>query len=199
LLAKSPKIKLLTLSESRKIALLDLHVYASVFEISEKREVEKKAALFVVREVLDDQNLEILYQENGKPYLSNKIKISISHSHDLLAVLFSSDNGEVGVDIEKVRDKVLKIKHKFLSESELQELENASPELYTLYWGAKEAIYKSAGVSGLLFAEQISIEPFSFLKTGGKMMAQVNHSECKKSYTLRYEIFEDYVLVYTNR
>jgi 4'-phosphopantetheinyl transferase len=41
--------------------------------------------------------------------------ISISHSHDKLAIIVNEKEA-TGIDIELIRDKVLKIKHKFLSQ-----------------------------------------------------------------------------------
>jgi phosphopantetheinyl transferase (holo-ACP synthase) len=96
-----------------------------------------------------------------------------------------------------VRDKVLKIREKFLSVRELEELRNATAEKYTLYWAAKEAIYKAHGTEGLIFAEQIAIEPFLMEEKKGEIFARVTREGSRKDYCLSYHLLNDYVLVYT--
>ena len=194
---KSPEISHSVIHQQLELAILNLNEYATRFNLTDKRTIEKQAALYVVRTILKDDTLEILYRESGKPYLSNNIQISISHSYDWLVVLFSFNGVAVGVDIEKVRDKVLNIKEKFLSEKELQDLKNASVEKYITYWAVKEAIYKAIGKRGLIFEEHIYIEDFIYSPQGGKINAQVIGSELKKTYTLHYQSLNEYILVYT--
>jgi phosphopantetheine--protein transferase-like protein len=194
---KSPEISHSVIHQQLELAILNLNEYATRFNLTDKRTIEKQAALYVVRTILKDDTLEILYRESGKPYLSNNIQISISHSYDWLVVLFSFNGVAVGVDIEKVRDKVLNIKEKFLSEKELQDLKNASVEKYITYWAVKEAIYKAIGKIGLIFEEHIYIEDFIYSPQGGKINAQVIGSELKKTYTLHYQSLNEYILVYT--
>ena len=197
LTSNNPKIEHFGVNETLQYALLDLGKFALCFNLSDKRTIEKMAALYLVRNILKDESVDIFYEASGKPYLNKSMKISISHSYNWLAVLFSSTQ-EVGIDIEKVRDKILKIKEKFLSSQELTELKDAPLEKYTLYWCAKEALYKASGISGLLFAEQLFIEPFVYSKNGGKIKAILNHPDSKKKHTLHYHILNDYVLVYTD-
>lgn len=60
----------------------------------------------IISEVLKNEyginNYNLFYSDNGKPYLDNNIFISISHSNDLLAMVFDDKN--VGIDIEFYRD-----------------------------------------------------------------------------------------------
>jgi len=197
LTSNSPKIEHFSVNEALQYALLDLEKFALHYNLSDKRTIEKMAALYLVRSILKDESVEIFYEESGKPYLKKSTKISISHSYNWLAVLFSSTQ-EIGIDIEKVRDKILKIKEKFLSSEELNELKDAPLEKYTLYWCAKEVLYKASGISGLLFAEQLFVDPFVYSKNGGKIKAVLNHPDSEKKYTLHYRVLNDYVLVYTD-
>jgi len=194
----SPKIEVFSLSEQLQLGLLNLNEFAEHHKLTDKRAIEKQAALYVVRATLNDNNIEILYKESGKPYLTSDIKISISHSHDWLTVLFSFNDTDIGVDIEKVRDKILNIKNKFLSKTELLHLKDATPEKYTIYWGAKEAIYKALEIAGLNFSEQIFIEDFTYTHKGGIICAIVYLSNSEKKYTLHYKILDNYILVYTD-
>lgn len=192
----SPKIEHFKPDESLQYALLNLDEFAMHFKQEEKRVIEKAAALYLVKHVLKDDLLEIFYEESGKPYLKNGVNISISHSYNYLAVLFSR-KGRVGIDIEKVRDKIIMIRRKFLSPQELKHVQNASLEEHTVYWCAKEALYKVAGINGLIFAEQLLVEPFVYSTKGGEIKALLIQSNSEKKYTLHYRILGEYVLVYT--
>ena len=193
----SPEIKHSVINQQLELAILNLNEFAAHLNLTHKRSIEKQAALYVVRTILKDANLEILYHETGKPYLPN-LNISISHSYDWLTVLFSYNGVDVGVDIEKVRDKILNIKEKFLSEKELQDLNDASLEKYTVYWCVKEAVYKAIGKIGLIFEDHIFIENFTYSQKGGKINANVEDDSIKKTYTLHYQLLNEYILVYTD-
>lgn len=193
----SPEIKHSVINQQLELAILNLNEFAAHFNLTHKRSIEKQAALYVVRTILKDNMLEILYHETGKPYLPH-LNISISHSYDWLTVLFSFNGTDVGVDIEKIRDKILNIKEKFLSKKELRDLKNASVEKYIVYWCVKEAIYKAIGKIGLIFEEHIFVEEFTYSQKGGKINANVEHDGIKKTYTLHYQLFNEYILVYTH-
>lgn len=194
----NPKIEFFSLSEQLQLTLLNLKDFAEHHKLTDKRSIEKQAARYVIRTTLKDSKIDVLYTENGKPYLVGDVKISISHSYDWLTVLFSFNGVDIGVDIEKIRDKILNIKDKFLSKKELQHLKDAPPEKYTIYWGAKEAIYKALEIVGLNFSEQIFIEYFTYTQTGGKICAIVNYSNSEKKHILHYKVLDNYILVYTD-
>ena len=194
----SQKIEVLQLSEELQMAKLNLTDFAEYYNLTDKRIIEKQAAAYVVKDVLKDDDLEILYKESGKPYLLSHVSISISHSYDWLVILFSHTGNNIGVDVEKVRDKILNIKEKFLSANELNHLHHAPPEKYTIYWCAKEAIYKALNIQGLNFSEQIFIEDFSYSHSGDKLNVHVSDTNSKKNYTLHYQVLKNYILVYTD-
>ena len=54
----------------------------------------------------------MFYDENGKPHLKDGKHISITHSFTFSGVIVS--DAEVGIDIEKQRDKIAIIAHKFI-------------------------------------------------------------------------------------
>lgn len=91
---------------------------------------------------------KIHYGNSGKPFSETGF-ISISHSGNWLALMHSK-NKEVGVDVEQIRERILKIKTRFLSESELILAENNLEKL-TLFWSAKEAAFKKFGGNTVFF------------------------------------------------
>ena len=80
---------------------------------------------------------------NGKPHLINsRYHISISHKFPYVSVIF--DTKKCGVDIERIDEKVRKIKSKFLSEDE-ELIVGENLKKLVEYWSMKETAYKVEG------------------------------------------------------
>jgi phosphopantetheinyl transferase len=147
------------------------------------------------------ENSEIFYDEHTKPFLKNSKKhISVSHSHNLLAVII--DDKETGIDIELIKPNVLRIKHKFMNDAELKAIEKGhKEEELTLYWCVKESLYKLYGKKKLSFKENLMVEPFEYLGKGN-IRADIIHPghAGKKKFELHYEKIsaegKDYMLTY---
>lgn len=135
-----------------------------------------------------------LVDEFGKPHLANTdFEISISHSSDHAAVLFSEK--PIGVDIQRLVDKIGRIEHKFMREEESAALnEEHKIEHLHVFWGAKESMYKAYGRKKLDFRGNMSILPFHFMSSG-VIKGIVRKEEFCKEYTIQYERFNDFMLV----
>ena len=132
-----------------------------------------------------------MYTSFNKPYLEGRSEhISISHSHDKLAVLINSKEN-TGVDIELIRDKVVNVQEKFLNEMELSYARNHVDTLLTL-WAAKEAMYKVHGEKELEFAKHLQVAQFFNNEFEGRIV----HSNHTKRYWLKAENIGQYKLVY---
>ena len=95
----------------------------------------------------------------GKPHLVNLPgHISISHCWPYAGVVYHTT--PVGLDIEKVQDKLQRIAPKFLDQDELNQSVQSLDKL-TLRWSAKEALYKLHGRKQLAFKEQLKTGTFS--------------------------------------
>lgn len=103
---------------------------------------------------------DLYYNNYGKPLLTSGRHISISHSYYFSTIAVSDE--EIGIDIEKVRNMITTIQHKFVN-TDYDSLsdENLIKQL-TIIWGAKEAMYKIYPYGGLSFREHIAINPFLF-------------------------------------
>lgn len=137
--------------------------------------------------------------ENGKPYLANfPHKISLTHSFDYVAVMLS-ENGEVGIDLELVGSKILKIAHKFMTPEELAGTDLLDEETRVNYlyacWCAKEAVYKLQGNKGVSFRENMNILPFDFQEQG-VLNLKLQSTRVNKTFKVHYERFLDYMLGY---
>jgi 4'-phosphopantetheinyl transferase len=138
------------------------------------------------------ENTNITYDELGKPHLNNGWFISISHSNEFVAINLNKNN-HCGIDIEKITPKIERIKHKFLNPIDLQNV--TSLEKLTLYWGAKEALYKYYGRKEVLFIENLFISNFS--ENSSSFKGKIEMPDFKIKLSMTWEKIEDYLLVYT--
>jgi phosphopantetheinyl transferase len=108
--------------------------------------------------------------ESKKPLLSNgKLHFSISHCKDFAAAIVS-ENKSVGIDVELVSPKIELVKERFLRESELElsstftlQPSTFNHRILTLFWSAKESIFKWYGKGQLSFKNNMSLNEV-FLK-----------------------------------
>lgn len=140
-----------------------------------------------------DEDLE--YDEYGKPHLKDGNYISITHSNEYTAIIISSKN-PVGIDIEKQRDKIVKIAHKFTPISEYKTIANheALVSKLTIVWGAKESLYKIYGKKQLLFLHHIYIEDFQLNET--KTTGEIRFDGKITQHTIHFFEFNGFTCVY---
>jgi 4'-phosphopantetheinyl transferase EntD len=139
-------------------------------------------------------DLDLYYDSNGKPHLKDGKYISITHSFIFSAVIIS-DN-EVGIDIEKQREKIAIIAHKFV-DYEFDYLEKTSEDYIkklTVIWGIKESLYKLFATPGMLFREHFFVIPFMLedLET----VAWIDYNEKKYRYYTNFLEFEGFTCAY---
>lgn len=162
-----------------------------------KRTLHWMATRVLLRYLLQtDDYINCPSDANGKPYLPDyPYKISLTHSYDYAGVMLST-TGECGMDMEIVKDKVLRIKEKFLKPHELSfiQSENEIEQLYAC-WCAKEAVYKLQGNRGVSFLEDMSIKPFAY-KAQGIMTLELTKANQVATFQVYYEKFNDYMLGY---
>ena len=100
----------------------------------------------------------------GKPFLPGGRQFSISHTRGFAAGIISAET-PVGIDIEYISPRVLKIEKKFLNPQEYALLAPLSEQdrivFSSLFWSIKETVYKCWGNGGVDFTEQIRIQSFS--------------------------------------
>lgn len=163
-----------------------------------KRTLHWLATRVLLRYLLNtDQYISCPSDTNGKPYLPDyPYKISLTHSYDYAGVMLSS-KGECGMDLEIVKNKVVRIKEKFLKPEELNFIDKEQ-EIEQLYacWCAKEAVYKLQGNKGVSFLQDMTIQPFTF-KAQGVMKVDLSKDSCINTYQVYYEKFQEYMLGYT--
>jgi len=125
------------------------------------KRLQHLAGRFLLKELFEDFPLNsILISSTRKPFLKNDpFHFSISHCGDYAAAIVSRTH-RVGVDIEIPQEKIRRISHKFINESEQKLIINTlhSPETLTMVWSIKEAIFKWYGEGKVDFKKHINIE-----------------------------------------
>lgn len=162
---------------------------------TEKRRREWLASRVLLKK-LAGQELSIAYYEDGAPYLpGSPYAISISHTDGYAAVQLHEQ--AVGVDIEYRSNRVIKIRSRFMSPEEDASIDaNHEAEHLLIYWCAKEALFKLIRQQDVDFIKHLHVEPFAYSPSGKIKVLETRTSE-RRSFTLNYEVFPDYVLVYS--
>ena len=181
------------INEQIYIGSLDLRAFGEGAGISQKRKLETKGIHFLLKKLIPSKQIELKYNEYQKPFIENSdLHISVSHSHDKLVVILN-EKANTGIDIELIREKIINLKHKFLSDPELEFAGNDA-ELLTVYWAAKEVLYKVYGKKELDFRKHIFIEKIN--ENENNFFGKIDLPNFKKRYLLQRKKIENYILVY---
>ena len=162
---------------------------------------------------LPSDRIEIATLESGHPLaLLHPVPdiavphISISHSKELATAMSSSY--PCGIDLQKIEKKLLKVRKKFCSESEIRLLAGTTKKdelsILALLWCAKEAIQKRFGHDAMPGFSEIHLQQCVQKKMKPRCCFQLNFSLCKKQdppppVTVVATTFSDYALALTTR
>ncbi|NJX15334.1 4'-phosphopantetheinyl transferase family protein [Tamlana crocina] len=137
---------------------------------------------------------DLFYDENGKPHLKDGRQISITHSFNFSAVIIS--DSVIGIDIEKQRDKIQIIAHKFIDyESDyLDKTADDYVEKLTMIWCVKESLYKLFATSGLSFKQHCLVIPIS--DGENETVAWIDYENRKCRYNIEFLEFEGFTCAY---
>lgn len=126
--------------------------------ISDIKSDSRRAEILTTRSLIRSsfgENITLSHNEYGSPVLiGSNFNISISHCRGMV-VIATHPYKKIGIDIERWRNTLLKVKHKFLSQEEIEYY--TSPTDLLTAWTCKEAVYKAAGCQGLDFANDIRL------------------------------------------
>ncbi len=163
---------------------------------TEKRRQEWLATRLLLR-TLFDKDTPVAYHPNGAPYLPDEARyISISHTDGYVAVLLQS-SPFAGIDIERTTDRVLRVRHKFMSHEEAAALDPAHDrEHLLLHWCAKETLFKMIGQEEVDFRRHLHIMPFSYAETG-TFIARESRTPRMRAFELAYQVTPDFIWVWS--
>ena len=118
---------------------------------TQKRTLEKNGMWQLVKNMFEGNN-EVLYEPSGRPFLKGDAQeyfISVSHSKNFCAL--ASSHKRIGIDIEEINDRILKVRPRFLNERELEIINATDLEFNTIAWCIKEVLFKLSKNEGLDF------------------------------------------------
>jgi phosphopantetheinyl transferase len=158
-------------------------------------EVRKKNFLSarLLLKTLTGQERIVCYAPSGKPTLSDgSHHISISHTKEYVTAIVSRKY-PVGIDIETISPRVLRIKERFLDINEQRWIDAEHAIVQTLLcWSAKESLFKVIGQENVNFANQLHLSPFN-VTTENEIHAFESRTPERKEFTVRYKVFENIV------
>ena len=167
---------------------------------SMKSESHKKGFLSVRKllEHMDYTDFDLFYDAFGKPNLKPQgcsikdMHISISHSHDFSALAISDEN--IGIDIEILKEKIIRIAPKFMDETILENLVlEEKIKKATVIWGIKESIFKIKNEPGISFPNHIFEDHFEF--EDKKTSALLKFNDKEERFKVEFDSFDGYMFV----
>ncbi|RKE98543.1 4'-phosphopantetheinyl transferase family protein [Ichthyenterobacterium magnum] len=175
---------------------LDLKQQSLERVLSMKSELHQRGFLSV-RHLLRDfgyTDQDLFYDDNGKPHLKDGKHISITHSFTFSGVIVSDT--EVGIDIEKQRDKIAIIAKKFVNYefNYLSESDTDYIKRLTVIWGIKESLYKLFATPGMLFKEHFLVIPF--MLEDKETVAWIDYQNKKHRYNTHFLEFEGFTCAF---
>ena len=175
----------------RAVSLRD----TSLFRLEGMKSEEHQRGFLAVRMLLQHlgyTDYDLTYDEAGKPHLNDGKHISISHSHEFSCICISDEL--MGIDLEKLKEKTLKIAPRFM---EVKHLENLSIseqiEKSTVIWGVKESIFKIKNEKGISFPEHIFEDEFDL--NDGKCTAKLHFNNQIENFQIQFYNIEAYIFV----
>lgn len=161
-----------------------------------KSDVHRKGFMSIrqLLAIVGYSDYDLYYDSNGKPHLNDDKHISITHSFEFSAIIISDK--EVGIDIEKQRDKIIRIAHKFTPIEEYRTLanEDALVRKLTIVWCAKESLYKSFAEKGVSFLQHIDVSDFDM--EDEKTTANVVYGQKEEEYDISFLEFDGFTCAY---
>jgi len=181
-----------------------------------KSESHQKGFLAVrmLLQYLDFTDNDLTYDAAGKPHLQvkrQKLKdkssesvtnypspitqhISISHSHEFSCICISDE--VIGIDLELLKEKTLKIASRFMDVNHLLGLSIADQiTKATVVWGIKESIFKIKSEKGISFPEHIFEDAFDLKE--GECTAELHFNSRIEKFYVQFHLIEGYVFVFS--
>lgn len=204
-----PLYKTITVNSNTKVLIWKIeepfdHLYENTVltENCERRVMNMKSEIhrrgfLSIRHLLAIEgytDFDLYYDDDGKPHLKDDKYISITHSFNYAAIIIS--DGEVGIDIEKQRDKIIRIAHKFTPIEEYRTIANddALVRKLTIVWCAKESLFKSFAEKGVSFLQHIDVDNFDLDQD--RTTASVTYGSQIGHYDVSFLEFDGFTCAY---
>lgn len=168
----------------------------SQFRLNNMKSKMHQCGFLSVRKLLqiaEFSDFDLFYDDSGKPHLTIGKFISISHSHEMSAIIISDQ--PVGIDLEIQKEKVLKIAPKFMNIAHLKNLSHQNKiKKATVIWGIKETVFKIENQKGISFPDHIFENDFQV--SDDKTSAQLRFNNKTENFDINFEEIQNYILVW---
>ncbi len=139
-------------------ALLEQATDDDLYAITDVKSETRRAEILATRSLIRSsfgESVSLAHNSDGSPRpVGSCLYISISHCRGMVTIA-AHPTMNPGIDIERWRNTLLKVKSKYLSTEEMEHFR--SPDELLAAWTAKEAVYKAAGCEGIDFANGINM------------------------------------------
>jgi 4'-phosphopantetheinyl transferase len=180
------------------LELIDEHIYDEHSD-TRKGNLHWLASRALIRHLFKGHVIGVIKDEFNKPSLTVDGKpyfISITHSYQYAAVIVSKTR-PVGIDMERMDERIQRVKHKFTRDDEFVFLKlEKENEMLTVIWSAKETLYKFYGKKELDFKLHLKIEPFVALQSVFELTGIIEKKDFYKRLPITVESINGYVLTY---
>jgi phosphopantetheinyl transferase (holo-ACP synthase) len=159
------------------------------------------ASRCLIQQVFSGNKLRLEKDYNNHPTLfvnNTKWQISITHAAEM-AGIYISKNKHIGIDLEQIDARILRVSNKFMNENELAFAGNTNQIAeMTLIWSAKETLYKLYNKKELDFKKHLLIEPFSLVQTENFFFGTINKDNLTKKQKIHFKFYNQIILTYTS-
>lgn len=137
-------------------------------------------------------DFDLYYDESGKPHLKDGKHISISHSNHFSSIAISNQN--IGIDLEILKEKTLKIAPRYMDVKHLENLsKNEQLIKATIVWGIKECVFKVKNQVGISFLDHIFEDEFTL--ENKKATVQLLFENKIERFSVVFDSIEEYIFV----
>lgn len=186
-----------TLLNLRELEDYELSEFQSIS--SENRKKQWLACRLCLHSLITHKTFKIRHTKNNKPYILPKIgDISFTHTSEY-AVVAINTKSSIGIDIERIQERIKRVRWKFMSPSEIANSYGKYEfEKYCVYWSAKESLYKYTRLNRLNFAKSLLISDFRY--QNNKIFQIIGHiltTRHNEKVRIKVMRIEDHILTYT--
>ena len=168
---------------------------ASLVRLESMKSESHQRGFLSVRKLLMEahySDFDLYYDEFGKPHLKDGKHISISHSHGFSVIVVSDE--KIGVDLEIIKDKILKLTPRFMDISHLKNLSKEDKLIKaTVVWGIKESVFKIKNEIGISFKDHIFEN--DFMLEDKKCTVELRIDNRVEYFDIVFDFIENYVFV----
>ncbi len=162
-------------------------------ELMKIKSLQRKNEFIGIRQLRNQliPNKPILYNSNGKPFV-DKCENHISVSHSSKSICLAISKFPLGIDIEGIDERVLRIKPKYVNIEDKKHYQYNSVEDLTILWTIKECLYKLYDIKGLSFKNDIR----ALFRNKNEHYFEVLTKNGIQKHRLKHEKIDNEILTY---